>query len=127
MSESRPVIPADIQRRLMVECGHRCACCGDHIALEKAHIIPWSEKKEHTFEYLLVLCSACHDRSHDEKWDRLTLLEYKKNPWVARYRSVPSNSRRAIVEFTLDLDPENFGNTERDRFLTAIAAALDIC
>jgi type I restriction enzyme R subunit len=116
-----------IQRKLMVECGHRCACCGEPTSLEKCHMDPWSEKKEHTFENLVVLCSVCHDRSHDEAWDRLTLLEYKRHPWVARYRSVPANSSRGVAEFRLDLDPNCFGEEERNRFLVAVSAAIDIC
>src|SRR5271165_3913761 len=114
MSQNRPDIPMGIQRKLMVECGHRCACCGEPTSLEKCHMDPWSEKKEHTFENLVVLCSVCHDRSHDEAWDRLTLLEYKRHPWVARYRSVPTNSSRGVAEFRLDLDPDCFGEEERN-------------
>jgi hypothetical protein len=45
MSMNRPDIPADMERKLMVECGHRCACCGEPTSLDKAHIIPWSQEK----------------------------------------------------------------------------------
>src|SRR5882724_8022037 len=127
MAQGRPEIPAEITRLLMVECGHRCAACGEATSLEKAHIVPWSEKKEHKFENLLVLCAVCHKRSEDEKWDRLTLHGYKKNPWIARYRSQLDGSPRAVVELKLDLSPENFGNEERDRVIAAVSAALDIC
>jgi type I restriction enzyme, R subunit len=127
MTEIRPQVPADIQRRLMVECGHRCACCGEATSLEKAHIIPWSAKQDHKAENLVVLCAVCHQRSHDEKWDRKTLHEYKKRPWVARYRSQPDGSPPAIAEFQLDLFLDNFGTEERSRFLAAVSAALDIC
>src|ERR1022692_4415819 len=98
MSRDRPDIPAKIKRQLIVECGHRCACCGERTSLEKAHIIPWSQEEEHAFENLVVLCAVCHQRSHDDKWDRLTLLEYKRRPWVARYRSECDGSPRAIAE-----------------------------
>ena len=97
------------------------------MALEKAHIIPWGTNQEHSFENLLVLCAVCHQRFHDETWDRLTMREYKKKPWVARYRTQLDGSPRSIAEFTLDLNPSNFGETERARFLAAVSAALDIC
>jgi hypothetical protein len=113
----------------MVECGHRCSVCGDPTALEKAHIIPWGKRKEHKFENLVVLCANCHTRSHSENWSTEVLREYKKKPWVARYRSVRDDAmaERAVVELRLDLRPENFDSIERERILNAIAAVLDIC
>lgn len=111
----------------MIECGHRCACCGEATSLEKAHIVPWNHTNEHTFYNLVVLCAVCHTRSHDEHWDRRTLHEYKRRPWVARYRSQSDGSPRAIAEFQLDLAPEAFGEPERNRVLAAVSAALDIC
>ena len=67
---SRPPIPMEIQRALMVECGHRCCVCGEHVSLERAHIMPWAATKDHSFDNLIVLCSLCHTRSHDENWDQ---------------------------------------------------------
>jgi type I restriction enzyme R subunit len=111
----------------MVECGHRCACCGEPTSLDKAHIIPWSQEKAHVFENLIVLCSVCHRRSHDEKWDRLTLLEYKKQPWVARYRNRVDTSQQSFAEFRINLEAAEFGCEDRNRVLAAVSAALDIC
>ncbi len=127
MPDGRPDIPADTQRKLMVECGHRCACCGEPTSLEKAHIVAWSVKQEHKFENLLVLCAVCHKRSEDEKWSRQTLLEYKKNPWVKRYRSQSDDDARDVARFHLDLDPVKFNDGERARTIAAISAALDLC
>jgi type I restriction enzyme R subunit len=127
MSMNRPDIPADIGRKLMVECGHRCACCGEPTSLDKGHIIPWSQEKAHAFENLIVLCSVCHRRSHDEKWDRLTLLEYKKQPWVARYRNRVDTSPQSFAEFRINLEAAEFGCEDRNRVLAAVSAALDIC
>src|SRR5258708_1616521 len=127
MAQGRPEIPAEIKRQLMVECGHRCACCGEATSLEKAHIIPWGNNKEHKAENLLVLCAVCHTRSHDEEWDRLTLLAYKRDPWVKRYRNQLDGSPRAIAEFQLDLDPTKFGDGERARAIAAFSATLDLC
>ena len=60
--EQRPPIPADLKRRVLVEAGHRCAIptCRQ-IPVEVAHIVPWSENKEHEFENLIALCPNCHD------------------------------------------------------------------
>jgi len=127
MSLERPAIPADIKRELMIECGHRCASCGEATSLEKAHIDLWKNEKEHKFENLLVLCAVCHTRSHNENWDRLTLREYKQRPWVARYRSELDGLPRAIAEFQLNLAPDQFGDVERNRVLAAVSAALDLC
>ena len=90
----RKLIPAAIQRDLMVECGHRCCACGETVSLEKAHIIPWAATKDHSFENLLVLCSVCHKLSHDQKWDTKTLELYKKKPWVAVTRASRLTSTR---------------------------------
>ena len=123
----RPSIPMDVQRALMVECGHCCCVCGEHVSLEKAHIIPWSATKDHSIENLLVLCSLCHTRAHNESWDAKTLKEYKKHPWVARYKGVPSGlGPRQLLTLTLDTSKEDF-DKNKDRLLVAIAAVIDAC
>ncbi|MCX6872670.1 MAG: HNH endonuclease [Verrucomicrobia bacterium] len=127
MPNTRPEIPMDVKRMLMIECGHRCAACGEATALEKAHIVPWGSKMEHKFENLVVLCAVCHKNSHDDHWDRLAMRGYKKRPWVSRYRNQCSHSDKAVVHLTLDLTPETFGPEEKRRVLVAVAAALDIC
>ena len=125
MTTPRPPIPTDVERRLLVECGHRCACCGQPVSLEKAHIIPWSETKDHSFENLVVLCSTCHTRSHDEKWDKKTLQEYKKRPWVLRYQQTPAPQLpRTQLRLTLDTSRSEF-NQDKDRVLAAVSAVLD--
>src|SRR5689334_16434666 len=97
-NRARPAIPVEVARRLLVECGHRCAVCGEAVALEKAHIEPWSESHDHSFENLIVLCATCHTRSHAEAWDANTLREYKRAPWVTRSRAHPEDHRpREVV------------------------------
>lgn len=83
----RPAIPADIERAILIESGHRCAVCGDACPLERAHIIPWHKSREHKAVDLICLCASCHERADLEKWGEKTLREYKKNPWVMRQRS----------------------------------------
>ncbi|MBY2998425.1 HsdR family type I site-specific deoxyribonuclease [Rhizobium leguminosarum] len=122
---ARPPIPMDVQRKLMVECGHRCCVCGEHVSLEKAHIVPWSATKDHSFENLLVLCSLCHTRSHDEKWDQKTLKAYKALPWVARYKGLPTDfGPKQLVTLKLDTTKEDF-EKDKERLLVAIAAVID--
>lgn len=122
---SRPSIPIDIQRDLMVECGHRCCVCGENLSLEKAHIIAWSVTKDHSFENLLVLCSLCHTRSHDEAWDEKTLRKFKEKPWVTRYKGVPENvGSRKVVTLKLDTTLDAFEG-DKDRVLAALAAVID--
>lgn len=122
---TRPSIPTDVQRKLMVECGHRCCVCGEHVSLEKAHIVPWSVTKDHSFENLLVLCSLCHTRSHDEDWDEKTLKDYKQLPWVARYKGVPADfGPKQLLTLKLDTTKEDF-EKDKERVLVAIAAVID--
>ena len=125
MKSIRPAIPAETARRLLVECGHRCACCGQPISLEKAHIDPWNQSKDHSFENLVVFCSTCHTRSHVEKWDKKTLQSYKQNPWVLRYQQAPAPPPRATqLRLTLDTTRGEF-ESDKDRILAAVSAVLD--
>jgi type I restriction enzyme R subunit len=122
---TRPPIPTETQRDLMVECGHRCCACGETVSLEKAHIIPWSATRDHSFENLIVLCSLCHKLSHDQKWDAKTLDAYKKKPWVARYKGIPTDfGPKQLVTLTLDTTKEDY-EKDKDRILAAIAAVID--
>jgi len=54
---NRTSIPAEIERKILVECGHRCAVCGARTPLEFAHIRPWGKSKEHRVENLICLCA----------------------------------------------------------------------
>ena len=80
----RPRIPADIERQILVESGHRCAVCGTPIPLERAHIIPWHQTKEHKLDDLVCLCANCHGRADKERWGEKTLRMYKERPWIFR-------------------------------------------
>jgi tetratricopeptide (TPR) repeat protein len=81
---NRPPIPAEIERKVFVESGHRCAVCGDSFPLERAHIIPWNKSKEHKLEDLICLCASCHEKADLQKWGEKTLREYKERPWILR-------------------------------------------
>lgn len=123
----RDHIPADVQRQLMVSCGHRCSACGESTALEKAHIVSWATSKDDSFANLLALCATCHTNSHREGWDNNTLKEYKASPWVARYKATPVPTQsKDVVSLTLDLTKDDYAG-EKERILAAVSAALDIC
>ncbi len=77
----RPKIPKDLERKVKIEAGHRCAiptCKFPRV--EIAHITPWAEVNEHKFENLIALCPNCHELfDKDRKIDRKSMLIYKQN------------------------------------------------
>jgi len=76
---SRPNIPAEIRRAVLVEAGHRCAIprCGQ-TELDIHHIVPWEICKAHEYSNLIALCPVCHRRSHSGDIDRKALFIYKE-------------------------------------------------
>lgn len=85
---SRPSISLELERRVLVEAGHRCAIptCR-HTRVEIAHIIPWSENNMHEFENLIALCPNCHNLyDKDKKIDRKSMQIYKANLSVLNHR-----------------------------------------
>ena len=84
----RNAVPADAERAVLVEAGHRCAIptCRS-IPTEIAHIVPWSESKDNSFENLIALCPNCHTRADQKKEiDRKALKMYKHNLGVLNNR-----------------------------------------
>lgn len=74
----RPPIPADLEREILIEAGHRCAihtCRQTPIQL--AHITPWAKCKEHRYENLIALCPTCHSRFDRGVIDRKSMIAYK--------------------------------------------------
>jgi hypothetical protein len=87
---NRPHIPSELERRVLVEAGHRCAiptCRNTPVDL--AHIEPWAKVREHRFENLITLCPTCHRRYDRGEIDRLSMLAYKEQlqPHARRQRS----------------------------------------
>src|ERR1043165_7033179 len=85
----RPRIPADIERAILVECGHRCAVCCEGTPLERAHKVPWHQSHEHKAADLICLCANCHQRADNENWGEKMLREYKLKPCI--FRRLDSN------------------------------------
>jgi len=120
-------IPAEIERKILVESGHRCAVCGVPCPLERAHIIPWHQSKEHRIEDMICLCANCHERADNERWGEATLREYKQKPWVMRQHERASSilGTTATVMLTIKKLP-HFDETFQEILPYAIAAFLNI-
>lgn len=75
---SRPAVPAELRRRVLVEAGHRCAIqtCR-HPEVDIHHIVPWEQCKEHSYDNLIALCPNCHRRAGTGEIDRKALRMYK--------------------------------------------------
>lgn len=125
---NRPSIPAEIERQILIECGHRCAVCGTPAPLERAHIIPWRKTKEHKAEDLICLCANCHGRADQEKWGQKTLQEYKDRPWVMRQHdcgcqhSIPES--QSIIRITIDMELKHFDEKNQRWLQSGLAAFL---
>lgn len=99
MPESRPAIPAELRRAVLVEAGHRCAIptCRQ-TPVDVHHIVPWEQVKEHTFENLIALCPNCHRRVHNNEIDRKSLRIYKSNLSIMNHRYCDFE-RRILIWF----------------------------
>jgi hypothetical protein len=83
----RPAVPASLERELKVEAGHRCAipACRQ-VPVELAHIEPWSEVRQHSFENMIALCPTCHTRFDRGDIDRRSMRIYKANLTIINSR-----------------------------------------
>ncbi len=78
--QTRPAIPAEIRRRVLVGSGHRCAIptCR-HIDVDIPHIEPWENCRTHEYQNLIALCPNCHRRANQGQIDKKALRVYKAN------------------------------------------------
>ena len=76
---NRPAIPTETKRRILIESGYRCAIptCRFPIT-ENAHIISWTESKDHSYENLIALCPNCHTLYDSGKITKEAIIAYKK-------------------------------------------------
>ena len=89
MSESRPAVPAALERRLKEEAGYRCAVprCGGTVRLEMAHIEPWAKVRSHDFENMICLCADCHWRFDKLKQiPKKSIIQFKRNLSLLSHR-----------------------------------------
>ena len=106
MAADRPKIPADIERRVLVESGHRCAVprCR-HIEVEIHHIEPWDKCQKHEYENLIALCPNCHSRA--DRWetsqDRLGIDRKSLRIYKSKLRNVHDKYSQFEVDFLFNL------------------------
>lgn len=88
MKMNRDAISTDIKRAVLVEAGHRCAIPTCRATTtEIAHIVPWSETHDNSFENLIALCPNCHTRFDQKKEiDRKAIQMYKHNLGILNNR-----------------------------------------
>jgi type I restriction enzyme R subunit len=125
---SRPAIPKEIAEEVIFEARHRCAACCEPVALERAHIIPWSKSPDHSAINLIVLCANCHTRSHTEKWAESMLRKYKQRPCALERDRMPpmSPEQKLLVDFVLSCSPDSMTDVERLRFASMTAAYVGV-
>jgi len=120
----RPEMPIEIEKEILLECGHRCAICGVPISLEQAHIIPWHESKEYKAEDFIALCANCHERADRERWAKETLIHYKQKPWVSRQYEKTGDVPTSKVTLTIHMELEHSDKLALTQY--AIASLLGI-
>jgi type I restriction enzyme R subunit len=121
---SRPAIPIDIQREVLVEARHRCAVCCEPTPLERAHIDPWGKSQDHSAANLIALCANCHTRADNEHWGEEYLGRYKKNPCALAAHAAPvvTAEQLAIIDMVIASNPDSMTGMQRVRFVSMIAA-----
>lgn len=125
---NRLAIPVQIKRDLLFECRYRCACDCVPVSLEKAHIIPWRETRDNSFENLVVLCANCHTRADTEKWPESHLRKFKSHPCALERDRMPimGPDQKAIVDMVLAVPVDSLTVNERQRIVRMVAAYVDV-
>ena len=99
--EGRPAIPRALERAVLMEAGHRCAIptC-QQVPVEIAHIVPWAQVKNNTFDNLIALCPTCHARYDTKQIDRMAMFQYKANLALVngRYSDLERRVLKMFVE-----------------------------
>jgi hypothetical protein len=103
---SRPAIPRQLERDVLVEAGHRCASPTCHqTTTEIAHIVPWEKVRKHTFDNLIALCANCHSRYDKGEIDLKSMLQYKANLSIINNRY--GDFEKRVLMFFADRPDEN--------------------
>ncbi|MFC9473074.1 HNH endonuclease [Nocardia sp. NPDC056952] len=108
--QRRDAVPAEAARAVLVEAGHRCAIptCRT-TTTEFAHIVPWAQTQDDSFENLIALCPNCHTRFDQKKEiDRKSIRMYKQNLSILnnRYGELERKIFSTLSEVDLT-DPAN--------------------
>lgn len=107
---SRPAIPVEMRRNVLIEAGHRCAiptCKATVVDIH--HIEPYEIVKCHEFDNLIALCTNCHRRAHNGEIDKKSLYIYKKNLQIQN----GSNTVKCTFD-NKDVTEENFNESTED-------------
>jgi len=125
---NRPRVPAEIEREVLLESGHRCAICGTPFPIEQSHIVPWHKSKQHKAVDLICLCANCHEMADYGKLPQKTLREYKRRPWVLRQYKNPNNlaGHTSRIRLSIDVNLSDFDEKKQRLLQYALAAFLDI-
>ena len=80
----REPVPAETRRAVLVEAGHRCAIPTCRATTtEIAHIAPWAETQDNSFENLIALCPNGHTIFDQKKEiDLIAMQMYKDTTTV---------------------------------------------
>jgi type I restriction enzyme R subunit len=121
---SRPAIPTHVQQEVLFEARHHCAVCCYPTALERAHIVPWRETKDHSLANLICLCANCHTRYDNEKWPESDMRRYKQVPCiVARHQAQAIlEGKRLQVDIYLASGTDLMTAKEQQRLCSVVAA-----
>jgi ATP-dependent helicase YprA (DUF1998 family)/very-short-patch-repair endonuclease len=121
---NRPAIPIEVKREVLFQARHRCAVCCEPTPLERAHIRPWRESRDHSVENLIALCANCHSRADHERWGEAFLGRYKKNPCALAANAMPplSPEQKAMVDLIVAASPDRMTPKQRERFVSMAAA-----
>lgn len=106
---SRPSIPSDLVRQLMLDAGYRCSIpmCQVSTNLEIDHIVDWSIVKKHEYSNLIVLCPNHHAMKQAGSNPRvlnataLRIIKQNQIELAGRYGDV---DRRVIEYFIRESD-----------------------
>lgn len=102
------------QNEVLVEAGHRCAIPACRATTtEIAHILPWSEAREHAFENLIALCPNCHTRYDKGEIDRQSMGVYKRNLGLIGDRY--SDAERRLLELFAQNPDLRWAEFDHDR------------
>ncbi len=93
-NNSRPRIPAAVQREVRIESGHSCLVCKERVSLNLHHID--GNRENNVPDNIVNICANCHGMVHDGKISAGDLREYKRRTQEA---SEELNRLRQTIEY----------------------------
>ena len=122
--DKRPHIPADIERQIKVEAGHKCSInkCSDR-TIEVHHI---DENRENNNpNNLIALCRNHHKQAHDGFISRQDLREYKRllfiTPSISERFGYNEHDKRLLNEISALFPFDLIGQIQNELFRKEVA------